>query len=93
MDVYFEIKANGDGPYAKRNANLVSTGGERSDLHELSNIDDPAKEERRKIEEMARNVPTDSIYMGNAFDKRSPLGTVPLESQQPSFWKMSFLSR
>ena len=60
----------------KRNANLVimGGGGECSDLHELSNIDDPTKEERRKIEEMAWNGPTDSIYRGKAFDKRSPLG-------------------
>ena len=32
------------------------------------------KEERRHIKEMARNVPTDSICRGKAFDKTSPLG-------------------
>ena len=41
----------------------------------MSNIDDPMKEERREIEELARNAPTDSICRGWAFDKRSPLGT------------------
>ena len=51
-------------------ANLEST-----DSQDMSTKDDPAKEERRKIEELARNVPTDSIYRGRAFGKRSPLGT------------------
>ena len=55
--------------------NLEHAGGEPTVSQDMSNKDDPAQEERRKIQELARNVPTDSIYRGRAFDKRSPLGT------------------
>ena len=55
--------------------NLESAGGEPTVSQDMSTKDDPAQEERRKIQELARSVPTDSIYRGRAFDKRSPLGT------------------
>ena len=55
--------------------NLESARGESTVSQDMSTKDDPAQEERRKIQELARNVPTDSIYRGRAFDKRSPLGT------------------
>ena len=55
--------------------NLESAEAEPTVSQDMSTKDDPAQEERRKIQELARNVPTDSIYRGRAFDKRSPLGT------------------
>ena len=55
--------------------NLESARGEPTVSQDMSTKDDPAQEERRKTQELARNVPTDSIYRGRAFDKRSPLGT------------------
>ena len=55
--------------------NLESARGEPTVSQDMSTKDDPTQEERRKIQELARNVPTDSIYRGRAFDKRSPLGT------------------
>ena len=78
------------GKSAKSTANLASMGLSVQICMSWPNIDDPAKEERRNIEEMALQIP----YAGvGRLTRYHHWGTVALDSQQPPPLRMPPLSR
>ena len=60
-------------------------GGKCADLHaKMSDIDDPANEERRKMNELARNDATDFMDRGRTSNKSTPIVTsTPRQTATP----------